>query len=151
MAPDATAQAPYQPAKRSALFQGHYALAQLTNLAPQLLDFLAQFGHSSDRIADPGGVAGIGCQERSLALVAHRQAVCLQLIDGGAGDRDGDLVRLLELRQRRELSGAGELAISDASPKVIGHLLIGELAGPLDHLHPKSRLGLCLIVPKRQR
>lgn len=150
MLPTATALAPCRPTNRSVLFQGRDASAQLTDLAPQLLDFLAQFGHSSGRITDSGYAGGVGSQEGALALVAHRQAIRLELIDGGAGNGDGDLVRLLELRQRREFPSAGELVIGDASPQVIGHLFVGKGAAPFDHLHPKSRHGLCLIVPKSQ-
>lgn len=137
-------------AGRSASFQGRDALAKLPYFVPQLLDFRAQFGHGPDRIGELCGTAGVRRQEGALALVAHSEAIRRQLPDSGASDGHCDLVRLLKLRQRGELSGAGELAIRDASPQVIGHLLVGELAGPLDHLHPKSRLGLCLIVPKSQ-
>lgn len=155
---DATIEGPPGLAGRSTPTQRCDALTQLPNLAlqlpnlaPQLRDFIAQFGHGPDRIGELCGAAGVGSQEGTLALVAHREAVRRQLPDGGAGDGHCDLVRLLELCERGELTGVGELAIRDTAPQVIGHLLIGELAGPLDHLHPKSRLGLCLIVPKPQR
>lgn len=148
---DATIQAPTPPVERSVSFQGCDALAQLPDFAPQLRDFLAQFGHGPDRIGELSGAVGVGSQEGALALVAHCKAVRRQLSDSSAGDGHCDLVRLLELCQRGELAGLGELASRDTSPQVIGHLSIGELAGPLDHLHPKSHLGLCLIVPKSQR
>lgn len=138
-------------AGRSVPFQGRDALAQFPDLAPQLRDFLAQSGHGPERIGELSGSAGVGSEEGALALMAHREAVSRQLPDGGAGDGHCDLICPLELCKRGELSGVGELAICDTSPQVVGHLLIGELAGPLDHLHPKSRLSLCLIVPKPQR
>lgn len=148
----AIVQAPPRLAGRSLPFQSGDALAQLPYLAPQLLDFLAQFGHGPDRIGELRSAVGVGRQEGALALVAHREAICLQLVDGGAGHGHRDLVGLLELPQRGELSGLGELAGRDASPQVISDLLIGEpVAGPLDHLHPKFRHCLCLIVPKSQR
>lgn len=151
MPPGTTAQAPPRLAGRSVLFQGRDALAQLPNLAPQLLDFLAQLGHGPDRIGELCDTAGVRRQEGALALVAHSEAIRRQLPDGSAGDGHSHLVPLLELCERGELSGVGELAFRDTSSQVIGYLLVGELAGPLDHLHPKSRLGLCLIVPKPQR
>lgn len=136
---------------RSASFERRDALAQLPDFSAQLLDFLAQLRHDPDRIGECCGPTGVGCQECTLALMADREAIRRQLTDGGAGNGHRDLVALLDLRKRGKLSGLGELAIRDASPQVIGHLLIGEFAGPLDHLHPKSLLGLCLIVPLPQR
>ena len=144
-------QVPPRFAGRSVLFQGRDALAQLPNLAPQLSNFLAQFSYGPDRIGELSSLVGARRQESTLALVTHCQAVRRQLPNGSACNGHCDLVRLLELGERGELSRVGELASRDASAQVIGHLLIGELAGPLDHLHPKSRHGLCLIVPKPQR
>lgn len=136
----AAVQAPPQLAGKSLLFQGRDALAQLSNFGPQLVNFFAQLGHGPDRIGElRGGVTGVGGQEHSLALMADDKPVGLELIDGGARHGHRDSVSLLEVPVRGELAGVGELAIRDASPQVIGHLLIGELlAGPLDHLHPKS-------------
>lgn len=150
--PHATApQAPPRATGRSISFQGRDALAQLPDFASELLDFLAQFGHGPDGIGELGGGAvGAGGQEDAFPLVAHHETIGLELVDGGAGHGHRDPVALLEIPVRGELSCVGELAIRDASPQVIGYLLIGELAGPLDHLHPKSRLCLCLIVPKPQ-
>ncbi len=147
----ATVRVSLRLAGTSVSFQGRDALAQLPNLAPQLSDFLAEFDHGPCWIGEQCGAAGVGRHERTLALMADREPLRRQASDGGAGDGHCDPIRLLKLRERRELSGLGELAIRDTSPQVIGHLLVGELAGPLDHLHPKSRLGLCLIVPKPQR
>lgn len=138
-------------ARSSASFECCDALAQLSNFGAQLLDFLAQLRHDPDRIGELCGPIGVRRQECTLALVTDRETVRRQLPDGGTGDGHRDLVARLDLRKRGKLSGFGELAIRDAPPQVIGYLLVGELAGPLDHLHPKSLLGLCLIVPVPQR
>ena len=106
----ATAQAPPRLSETSVRFQGHDALAQLPKLAPKLLDFLAQLGHGPHRISELRGPAGIRCQECALALVAHSEAICRQLPDGSASDGHCHLVCLLELSERGELSGIGELA-----------------------------------------
>lgn len=145
------AQALSLPARSSASFECRHSLAQLPDFGAQLLDFLAQLRHDPDRIRELCSPIGIGRQECTLALVADRETIRRELTDGGAGNGHRDLVALLDLRKRGKLSGLSELAIRDASPQVIGHLPIGELAGPLDHLHPKSLLGLCLIVPVPQR
>lgn len=151
MSSDATIQAPPGLARSSASFKGRHAPTKLANLSAQLLNFIAQLGHDPDRIRRLGGAAGVGRQKGALALVAHCEPVRRQLTDGRASNCHGDPVRLLDLGQRGELASLGELAARDASTQFIGYLLIGEFAGPLDHLHPKSRRCLCLIVPKPQR
>lgn len=137
----AAVQAPPRHAGRSVPFQSRDALAQLSNFGPQSVNFVAQLGQRPDRIGELcGGTAGVRSQEHALALMADDKPVGLQLIDGRAGHGHGDAVSLLEIPVRGELTSVGELAIRNASPQVVGHLLIGELlASPLDHLHPKSR------------
>lgn len=149
----ATVQVPPRLTRRSVPFQCRDALAQFSNFGSKFVNFLAQLRHGPDRIGELCcGVAGVGGQEHALALMADDEPVALQLIDGSAGHGHRDSVGLLKVPVRGELSGLCELAIRDASPQVIGYLLVGELlAGPLDHLHPKSRFDLCLIVPVPHR
>lgn len=152
MSYDTAGLAPPPLAGESVPFQGCDAMAQLPDLAAEVLDFLAQCGHGFERVGGLRDAAGVRGQEGALALVAHGESVRRQLPDGGSGDGHGDVIGLLQLSQGGELSGLLELASCDPSPQVISHLLVGEsVAGPLDHLHPKSHRGLCLIVPKSQR
>lgn len=137
---DMALRAPSRGTGRSVPFQCRDALAQLTNFGSQPVNFAAQLAQDRCRVCELGSsAAGVGSQEHTLALMADDESVGLQLIDGGAGHGHGDAVGLLKVPVRGELAGACELAIRDASPQVVGDLLIGELlAGPLDHLHPKS-------------
>lgn len=136
----------------SVVFECGHTFPQLANLGPELFNFVTQFGDCPARVRRLRGSHGVSREERALALVTHGKAIALELPDRRPHHGDSGAVRCLHLRERRELAAiCGELAGRDPPPEIIRHLLVGGLAGPLDHLHPKSLPSLCLIVPKRQR
>lgn len=108
----ATAQAPPRLCRSSASFERRDAPAQLPDLGAQFLDFLAQFRHGPDRIGELCSPCGVRSQEGPLALMAHGEAVCRQLTDGGAGDGHCDVVVLLDLCQR----GSCPVSANSSSP-----------------------------------
>ena len=133
------------------LFESGQPGTEISYFLPELRDVIAQLSDGSFRARELGRLRSIGGQERSLALVAHRESFGLELPDGVARHGHRDAIRLPQLRQARQLAGISELAVRDSASEIFRHLLVGGLASPLDHLRPKVRRCHCLIVPKPHR
>lgn len=132
----------------SMTFELGYALAERPDFASKLLDLPAQL---IQPVGLAGTLSGVGRKEGTLALMAHREPLGFQRANRFTGNRAGDAIPALKLGQGRQLAGLGVLTSRDTPPEIIGNLLVGRPATPLDHEHPKLRLYLCPIVPKRQR
>lgn len=135
--------------RNSVGFDPGHPFAQFSHLCTKAGDLLPQLGDFVLHLAATSELLGVRRQERRLALVADNEPVGLEVPDRFASDRDRNTELGLELRQRRQLPSLSELSGSDALTKPISHLLVGGLAGPLNHLHPSARIDLCPIVPKR--
>lgn len=138
-------------ALRRTTLQAAESLAYVAQLLPEQSEIAPQFGYlaggrcwSRSPRRELGGPRN---QVRRLALVALHQAVLSELADCPPGDRDRDVVFLLDGGQGREPSRLVELASGDALSKIVADLPVRGFATPLDHLHPMRRR-LCPSVPK---
>lgn len=130
-------------------FKSGHSLPQLAHLGAKKRDLPQQLSNVACRRGAAGDFLGVRRQERRLPLVADNEAIRFELPHRFTSDRDGDLELRLELGQRRQAPSFGELPGPNALAKLVSHLLVGGLAGPLNHLHPTARIDLCPIVPKR--
>lgn len=133
------------------LLQLRNPLTEVGDLTLEPRDLFAELRDGGLGAGELGGLGGFGGQERPLALMADRETVRLELADGVASHGHGDAVRRLEVCQGRQLARLRELSGRDPPPQLLGYLLVGGLAGPLDHLHLMSLSSHCLSVPKWHR